>query len=59
MIYTQLLPGRTINTVLYGVSDQGYPVIMVMTAEGDIVTLTADGHAVYPDLVIETLKKGN
>lgn len=48
----QLLPGKTITTVSYGTNDNGYPIVVVATAEGDIVTLTADGYTVDPEFIV-------
>ena len=45
----QLFPGATITTVAYGQDKEGFPMVLVATSDGDIVTLTADGHDVEPD----------
>ncbi len=50
----QLFPGKTITTVSYGTNDNGYPVVLIATSEGDIITLTADGWTVAPEFIVRT-----
>jgi hypothetical protein len=57
----QLFPGKVITTVSYGTSELGYPIVLIATAEGDIVTLSANGNAVYEEFnfnIIQDSGKG-
>jgi hypothetical protein len=53
-VMTQLFPGKTITTVSYGTNDDGYPIVLVATDDGDIVILQGDGYMVYPEFRITT-----
>jgi hypothetical protein len=58
---TQLFPGKVITTVSYGTSELGYPIVLIATAEGDIVTLAANGNAVFEEFnfnIIQSSEKG-
>lgn len=44
--FTQLFPCKIITAVSYGTSDNGFPMVLIATSAGDIVTLEAQGHDV-------------
>lgn len=51
----QLFPGKVITTVSYGTSDNGFPIVLVATSEGDVITLTAEGHVVNETFTLKVL----
>lgn len=52
----QLFPGQTITTVAAGTDDNGYPCVLIATADGDIMVLTADGYNVDPEFKVARVR---
>jgi hypothetical protein len=51
----QALPGKTITTVAFGTSTDGFPLVLICASDGTIVRLDAHGHHVEPTFRVSVI----